>query len=484
MAIQAGLTEKDGVTTRSLEAHYLAGGNVPNVVRALIAANRADIPLSYKRAAAIDLAGRNVLEAVQTSVNPKVIDCPDPTQGRPTIDAVAKNGIQLKVKARVTVRTNIDRLVGGATEETIIARVGEGIVTTIGSAETHNQVLENPDSISKRVLEKGLDAGTAFEILSIDIADIDVGDNIGANLQAPRPRPTPASPAPRPRSVAPSPSPPSRRSSPPSRRTAPRSSPPRPRSRWRSPRPSARATSASPTTTTCGTSRPTPRCGPRSPARAPPDASRRTADGPGVPARGVPHPRGPPPGSPRGRATTAMRFENIFQFIVPLTFFAIWALTSLFNREAQPLAPARGASPRSEWAEADALRSPEALRPVEPGADRPQRDPTMRWSKPSAPDRPPARRPAPPEELDNDVLRIPAEPARCAPSSEGRRKPRTPSCRAIAPRPFAPPKRPEPTQASALSRSMEHDVALPVNRRLVSTPCPSRSPPRRRPTWA
>jgi len=184
MAIQAGLTEKDGISTRSLEAHYLAGGNVPNVVRALIAANRADIPLSYKRAAAIDLAGRNVLDAVQTSVNPKVIDCPDPAKGRQTIDAVAKNGIQLKVKARVTVRTNIDRLVGGATEETIIARVGEGIVTTIGSAESHNLVLENPDSISKRVLEKGLDAGTAFEILSIDIADIDVGDNIGANLQA------------------------------------------------------------------------------------------------------------------------------------------------------------------------------------------------------------------------------------------------------------------------------------------------------------
>jgi uncharacterized protein YqfA (UPF0365 family) len=184
MAIQAGLAEKDGVTTRSMEAHYLAGGNVPNVVRALIAANRADIPLSYKRAAAIDLAGRNVLEAVQTSVNPKVIPCPDPTQGRLTIDGVAKNGIQLKVKAKVTVRTNIDRLVGGATDETIIARVGEGIVNAIGSAETHNQVLAQPDSISKRVLEKGLDAGTAYEILSIDIADIDVGDNIGANLQA------------------------------------------------------------------------------------------------------------------------------------------------------------------------------------------------------------------------------------------------------------------------------------------------------------
>jgi uncharacterized protein YqfA (UPF0365 family) len=184
MALQAGLSEKDGVTTKGLEAHYLAGGNVPNVVRALIAANRADIPLSWKRAAAIDLAGRNVLEAIQTSVNPKVIDCPDPAKGRQTIDAVAKDGIQLKVKARVTVRTNIDRLVGGATEETIIARVGEGIVTTIGSADTHKNVLENPDTISKRVLEKGLDAGTAFEILSIDIADVDVGDNIGANLQA------------------------------------------------------------------------------------------------------------------------------------------------------------------------------------------------------------------------------------------------------------------------------------------------------------
>ena len=184
MAIQAGLGEKDGVTTKSLEAHYLAGGSVPNVVRALIAANRADIPLSYKRAAAIDLAGRNIYEAVQTSVNPKVIQCPDPSQGRQTIDGVAKNGIQLKVKAKVTVRTNIDRLVGGATDETIIARVGEGIVNAIGSTDTHSEVLAAPEMISKRVLEKGLDAGTAYEILSIDIADIDVGDNIGANLQA------------------------------------------------------------------------------------------------------------------------------------------------------------------------------------------------------------------------------------------------------------------------------------------------------------
>jgi uncharacterized protein YqfA (UPF0365 family) len=166
-----------------LESHYLAGGRVPNVVRALIAANRANIELSWKTGTAIDLAGRDILEAVQTSVNPKVIDCPNPAKGRDTVDAVAQDGIQLKAKARVTVRTNIQRLIGGATEETIIARVGEGIVTTIGSAITHKTVLENPDSISKQVLAKGLDAGTAFEILSIDIADIDVGENIGATLQ-------------------------------------------------------------------------------------------------------------------------------------------------------------------------------------------------------------------------------------------------------------------------------------------------------------
>jgi uncharacterized protein YqfA (UPF0365 family) len=180
MAKKAGL-EYD---TPQLEAHYLARGNVPNVIRALIAADKAKIELGFDRACAIDLAGRDVLDAVRTSVNPKVIDCPDPTKGRQTIDAVAMDGIQLKAKARVTVRANIERLVGGATEETIIARVGEGIVTTIGSAITHKKVLENPDSISKRVLEKGLDSGTAFEILSIDIADIDVGDNIGAKLQA------------------------------------------------------------------------------------------------------------------------------------------------------------------------------------------------------------------------------------------------------------------------------------------------------------
>jgi len=179
-AIQAGLT----VSTRDLESHYLSGGHVPNVITALIAANRANIDLSWQTATAIDLAGRDILEAVQTSVNPKVIDCPNPQSGRTTIDAVAKDGIQVKAKARVTVRANIERLIGGATEETIIARVGEGIVTTIGSSESYKGVLENPDTISQRVLEKGLDAGTAFSILSIDIADVDVGENVGAKLQA------------------------------------------------------------------------------------------------------------------------------------------------------------------------------------------------------------------------------------------------------------------------------------------------------------
>jgi uncharacterized protein YqfA (UPF0365 family) len=156
---------------------------VVHVVQALIAANKANIPLSFQQATAIDLAGRDILAAVRTSVNPKVIDCPDPSRGPATVAAVAMDGIQLKAKARVTVRTNIRTLVGGATEETIIARVGEGIVTTIGSAESHKRVLENPDTISKVVLSRGLDAGTAFEILSIDIADVDVGENIGAQLQ-------------------------------------------------------------------------------------------------------------------------------------------------------------------------------------------------------------------------------------------------------------------------------------------------------------
>ena len=179
-AVKAGLD----VSTKQLETHYLAGGRVPLVIRALIAADRAKIDLSYNTACAIDLAGRDIFDAVQTSVKPKVIDCPDSSKGRHTIDAVAQDGIQLKVKARITVRANLARLVGGALEETIIARVGEGIVTTIGSAVSHKEVLANPDQISKTVLNKGLDSGTAFEILSIDIADVDVGENIGSKLQA------------------------------------------------------------------------------------------------------------------------------------------------------------------------------------------------------------------------------------------------------------------------------------------------------------
>jgi uncharacterized protein YqfA (UPF0365 family) len=186
MAMQAGLgrERETGITTRRLEAHYLAGGSVPKVITSLIAAHRADIPLIFDQAAAIDLAGRDVLEAVQTSVYPKVIDCPDPRKGKTTLSAIARNGVELKVRARVTVRTNLDGLIGGATEETIIARVGEGIITSIGSTDTHLKVMENPDNISRAVLEKGLDAQTAFEIVSIDIADIDVGQNIGARLQA------------------------------------------------------------------------------------------------------------------------------------------------------------------------------------------------------------------------------------------------------------------------------------------------------------
>lgn len=187
MAIQSGIVgdRETGITNRRLEAHYLAGGNVPGVVRALIAAHRADIDLDFDRAAAIDLAGRDVLDAVQTSVNPKVIDCPDPRKSaKSTLSAIAKNGVELRVRARVTVRTNISQLIGGATEETIIARVGEGIITSIGSTASHLGVMENPDRISRAVLDRGLDAQTAFEIVSIDIADIDVGENIGARLQA------------------------------------------------------------------------------------------------------------------------------------------------------------------------------------------------------------------------------------------------------------------------------------------------------------
>ncbi len=185
MAVKAGITDDSGVTSGALEAHYLAGGNVPLVIRAMVAARKAKtIELTFREATAIDLAGRDILESVQTSVYPRVIDCPARGSAKSSLDAVAKNGIQLKVKARVTVRANLQQLIGGATEETIIARVGEGIVSAIGSAASHAVVLENPDMISKAVLSRRLDSQTAFEIVSIDIADIDVGDNIGARLQA------------------------------------------------------------------------------------------------------------------------------------------------------------------------------------------------------------------------------------------------------------------------------------------------------------
>jgi len=184
MAVQAGIADPE-LTSKALEAHYMAGGNVPLVVRSLIAASKAKIiKLSFREATAIDLAGRNVLEAVQTSVYPKVIDCPPKGSGKDTLEAVARNGIQLKVKARVTVRANLQQLIGGAGEETIIARVGEGIVSAIGSSHDHMEVLENPDRISKAVLARRLDSQTAFEIVSIDIADIDVGENVGARLRA------------------------------------------------------------------------------------------------------------------------------------------------------------------------------------------------------------------------------------------------------------------------------------------------------------
>lgn len=187
MAAQAGLNveRKDGISTQRLEAHYLAGGDVMRVINAIIAAHRAKINLDFDRAAAIDLAGRDVLDAVKTSVYPKVIDCPDPQRsGKNVLSAIAKDGVELRIRARVTVRTNLEQLIGGATEDTIIARVGESIISSIGSSDRHQEVLENPDRISKAVLERGLDAHTAFEIVSIDIADIDVGENIGARLQA------------------------------------------------------------------------------------------------------------------------------------------------------------------------------------------------------------------------------------------------------------------------------------------------------------
>ena len=179
-AVKAGLS----LSSDQLEAHFLAGGDVPRVIRAIIAAHRAGIDLDFDKAAAIDLAGRDVLEAVQTSVNPKVIDCPAQGSGKSFLSAIAKNGVELKVRARVTVRTNIMQLIGGATEDTVIARVGEGIITSIGSAESHQEVMKNPNVISQAVLHRGLDAQTAFEIVSIDIADIDVGENVGARLQA------------------------------------------------------------------------------------------------------------------------------------------------------------------------------------------------------------------------------------------------------------------------------------------------------------
>ena len=185
MAVKAGIYDDSGVTSAALEAHYLSGGNVPLVIRAMVAARKAKtIEVTFREASAIDLAGRDILESVQTSVYPRVIDCPAKESTKRTLDAVAKNGIQLKVKARVTVRANLQQLIGGATEETIIARVGEGIVSAIGSSDSHAAVLENPDLISKAVLSRRLDSQTAFEIVSIDIADIDVGDNIGARLQA------------------------------------------------------------------------------------------------------------------------------------------------------------------------------------------------------------------------------------------------------------------------------------------------------------
>ncbi|MCS5630203.1 MAG: flotillin-like FloA family protein, partial [Pirellulaceae bacterium] len=185
MAVKADLTEDQGVTVDALCAHHLSGGNVSLVIRSLIAARKAKIiKLTFIEAMAIDRAGRNVLESVQTSVYPKVIDCPSPSSGKKTLDAVARDGIQLRVKARVTVRSNLQQLIGGASEETIMARVGEGIVSAIGSVDTYSKVLENPDLISRTVLAKNLDSQTAFEIVSIDIADIDVGTNIGARLQA------------------------------------------------------------------------------------------------------------------------------------------------------------------------------------------------------------------------------------------------------------------------------------------------------------
>ena len=238
--VQAGVLIK----TEELESHFLSRGNVPKTATAVIAAHKAGMDLPWRTAAAIDLAGRDILDAVRTSVNPKVIDCPDPSKGRAFLDAVCRNGIQLRCKARVTVRTKLERLVGGATEETIIARVGEGIVKAIGSADDHKQVLANPNLISQTVLHNSLDSQTAFEIVSIDIADIEVGENIGAKLRPIKRRPTFASRRPRPRSAGPPPWPASKKCPRSFRKIGPKSFWPRPRYRWRSPPPSAKAISA------------------------------------------------------------------------------------------------------------------------------------------------------------------------------------------------------------------------------------------------
>jgi uncharacterized protein YqfA (UPF0365 family) len=286
MAVQAGINEDSGVTSKALEAHYLAGGNVPLIIRALIAAQKAKtIQLSFREATAIDLAGRNVLEAVQTSVYPKVIDCPAKGSGKATLDAVAKDGIQLKVKARVTVRANLQQLIGGATEETITARVGEGIVSAIGSAETHAMVLENPDMISRAVLERKLDSQTAFKIVSIDIADIDVGDNIGARLQADQAEADTRvararAEGRRAMAVAHE-----QEKSPVSKRAAPSWSRPKPRCPRRSPKPFTTASWASWTTTSCGISRRTRTCAKRSRrVRRPEEARHNHAERTGKPA--------------------------------------------------------------------------------------------------------------------------------------------------------------------------------------------------------
>ena len=228
------------VSTPEMESHVLAGGDVQRVINAMIAANKANIDLPWQTATAIDLAGRDILDAVQTSVNPKVIDVPSPSMGQTTVDGQAKDGIELKVKARVTIRTNIKQLVGGATEETVVARVGQAIVNAIGSAEDYKHVLENPNTISKAALNMGLDANTAFEILSIDIAEIKVGENIGAKLRPIRPNRTCAVSRPRPSSAARWPSPTSRKTSPSRRRTGRRSCWPK----RKSPRPSPRRSAA------------------------------------------------------------------------------------------------------------------------------------------------------------------------------------------------------------------------------------------------